>query len=120
MAMEERRQAQRLRTYLAGQINFHARCSRLECLVRNMSLNGARLIFPRPAAIPDTFNVAIPQRNEIRRARIIWRNEKEAGIEFVDAETATVISLEATRRIQSLEAQHDALAKRVARLDPPT
>lgn len=118
--MEERRQAQRLRTYLAGQINFHARCSRLECLVRNMSLNGARLIFPRPAAIPDTFNVAIPQRNEIRRARIIWRNEKEAGIEFVDAETATVISLEATRRIQSLEAQHDALAKRVARLDPPT
>ena len=116
--MEERRETQRLRTYLAGQINFHERCSRLECLVRNMSLNGARLIFPRPPSMPDTFNVAIPQRNEIRRARLIWRNEKEAGIAFVDAETATVISLEATRRIQSLEAEHDALAKRVARLDP--
>ena len=117
--MEERRETQRLRTYLAGQINFHERCSRLECLVRNMSLNGARLIFPRPAAIPDTFNVVIPQRDEIRRARIIWRNEKEAGVAFVDTETATVISLEATRRIQSLEAEHNALAKRVARLDPP-
>jgi hypothetical protein len=66
--------------------------------------------------IPDVFDLSIPQTDENRRARIIWRSEKEAGITFVDSETATIVSLDATRRIKSLEAEHDALAKRVAQL----
>lgn len=117
--MEERRTAQRLRTYLEGRVAFHSRCSRLECLVRNMSPNGAHLIFPRPPVIPDVFNLTIPQTGEDRRARIIWRSEKEAGIAFIESETAALISLDATRRIKSLKAEHDALAKRFAQLIAP-
>ncbi len=112
--MEERRRAHRQRTYLGGQVEFHQRCPRLECLVRNMSQNGARLIFPRPVAIPDQFELTIQQTGDSRRARIVWRVEKEAGVAFLAAETGPVISLEAARRIKALEAERDALALRVA------
>jgi hypothetical protein len=112
--MEERRKARRLRTYLGGQVEFNPRCPSLECLVRNMSPNGARLIFPRPPAIPETFDLTIHQTGDSRRARIIWRTEKEAGVSFLENETGIVVSLEAARRIKALEAERDVLAKRVA------
>ncbi len=81
-----------------------------------MSPNGARLVFPRPATIPEMFDLTIPQTDESRRARLIWRSEKEAGVAFLEAETGTVVSLEAARRIKALEAERDALARRIAQL----
>ncbi len=118
--MEERRKAQRSRTYLGGQVEFNPRCLRLECLVRNMSPNGARLIFPRSPAIPETFDLTIHQTGDKRRARIIWRTEKEAGVSFLEDEIGIVVSLEATRRIKTLEAERDALARRVAQFSDQT
>lgn len=118
--MEERRGVQRLRTYLGGEVEFNPRCARQGCLVRNLSPNGARLIFPRSPTIPEFFNLAIAQTGDRRRARLIWRGEKEAGVAFIEAETAAVVSLDATRRIRTLEAERDTLAKRMAELQPLT
>ena len=114
--MEERRRAQRLRTYLGGEIAFHHRCSRLECLVRNLSSNGAKLSFPRPAVIPEFFDLTIPQNLDHRHVRLIWCSEMEAGVSFEETEAEPVISFKAARRIKHLEAERDALARRLAEL----
>jgi len=117
--MEERRKAQRLRTYLGGEVEFHPQCSRLECLVRNLSPNGAKLTFPRPAMIPDIFNLTIPQNGDHRNVRLVWRNAREVGVQFEEMAAAPVISLETARRIRAIEVEFKALAERVADLARP-
>lgn len=113
--MDERRREQRRRTYLGGELEFHSRCARLECLVRNLSPNGARLVFAKPATIPERFDLAIPQTGDHRNVRIVWRNATEAGVAFEDGQDEdAVISLAAMRRIRHLEEERDHLARRLA------
>lgn len=111
--MEERRRTQRLRTYLGGQIAYHPRCPRVVCLVRNLSPNGARLVFQRPVTIPEFFDLSIAQRGDHRHVKLIWRSESEAGVRFEMAEAETIVSAKAADRIRELEAQRDALARRL-------
>lgn len=102
--MQERRKTQRMRTYLGGEVVFNQQCPAQDCLVRNLSQNGAKLTFSEPAQIPAQFNLTIHKNSESRRARIIWRGEKEVGVSFLEAATATVITIKAARRIKTLEA----------------
>jgi hypothetical protein len=50
--MQERRQYRRGRTYLGGRLAFDAQYCAIECLVRNMSRNGAKLVFEGTALLP--------------------------------------------------------------------
>ena len=50
---------------------------------------------------------------------MIWRNETEAGIAFLSRSQPNIISIETARRMHSLEAERDALARRVAQLSDP-
>jgi hypothetical protein len=117
--MIERRKAQRSRTYFKGQISFNNRYSTLDCLVRNMSEAGARIVFADTVPIPGEFDVMIREKSESKRASMVWRNETEAGIAFFSPQRPNIISIEATRRMRSLEAERDALARRVAQLSDP-
>ena len=117
--MQERRLIQRSRTYLGGQIVFYRRRCTIDCVVRNMSQNGAKIVFSSTAGVPGEFDVAIRHKGESRRARIVWRNETEAGIEFAGLESNAVVSIESARRIRKLEADKEALSRRVARLSEP-
>ncbi len=47
-ALTERRESDRRRTYLCGRITFNDRVSTMDCLIRNLSRNGAMLEFPGP------------------------------------------------------------------------
>jgi len=91
----------------------------MECLVRNMSRQGARLVFGGPTEIPAEFEIMIRKRGESRRARIVWRQETEAGVTFAVPEEQSVVSIEAARRIRALEEEREALKKRVAQLSEP-
>jgi hypothetical protein len=104
---------------LGSQVAFNNRCSTIDCLVRNMSQNGAKLVFAHPAAIPSEFDLMIRQKGDSRRVRIVWRGELEAGIAFVGTNSATVVSIEAARRIRTLEAERATLERRVAALCEP-
>ncbi len=117
--MEERRIGQRCRTYLGGQVVFNGRASTADCLLRNLSSEGAKLVFGDGAAIPVEFEITIRSRAETRRARLVWRNETQAGIQFLRSESETVVSLEAVRQIRKLEIEREALARRVAQLCEP-
>lgn len=102
--MEDRRNVHRGRTYLGGQIAFNQRMSTFDCLVRNMSQNGAKICFQSTVGVPGEFDITIQQKGESRRAKIIWRNEVEAGIVFLEPLGAAVVSIESARRIKQLEA----------------
>jgi PilZ domain len=117
--MQERRKIQRGRTYLGSRVAFNNRCSTIDCLVRNMSQDGAKIVFSSPLTIPSEFDLMIHQKGHSRRARVVWRREMEAGVEFLAAHAATVVSIETARQIRKIESDRDALARRVAQLSEP-
>jgi hypothetical protein len=117
--MQDRRAFQRTRTYLGAQVVFNNRFSTVDCLVRNLSGDGAKLTFAGTALIPRTIDVLIRNDGESRHAKIIWRTESAAGVEFVQAGRDKVVSLEAARKIKRLEADVATLAQRVAEMVDP-
>jgi hypothetical protein len=114
--MQERREFQRGRTYLGGRLAFNNQYCTIDCLVRNMSRNGAKLVFEGTVLLPGEFELTLPQKGESRRARIVWRSEGEAGIAFLQPGGEGVVPIGMARRIRRLEADRAALQTRVAEL----
>ena len=117
--MLDRRTSARARTYLGGQIAFNNRSSTLDCLVRNMSRSGAKIELASTVIVPGKFDITIHHRGDSRRAQIVWRTQTEAGIIFLEAESASVISIQGARQIKQLERVQASLERRVAQLCEP-
>ena len=66
--MDERRRSERQRSLLRGRVYFNnGRCS-LDCLIRDISYEGARIVFSDPVSIPDVIRLAIPKQNRMMDA----------------------------------------------------
>ena len=87
--MSERRREMRRRTYLAGQLAFNDRYSTMDCLVRNLSQDGAKLSFAHPPMIPGEFDLRVVKKGDGRRARVVWQVDLEAGVAFLDTDPDT-------------------------------
>jgi hypothetical protein len=114
---KERRKNVRQKSFLQGRIYYNNRRSSLDCLVRDISEQGARLRFSEAVTIPDALELYIPNRNETRRARIQWRLNDEVGVEFCDEHVAAPASqgdLEA--RVHRLENDVATLQRKVREL----
>lgn len=114
--MQDRRKQHRRKTYLGGQGVYRQRYCAIDCLVRNLSQDGARLLFADGEWIfPSEFELLIPQRGDSRPARIIWRKQADVGVQFL-AHVESRASVETARRINVLKKQNIILARRVADL----
>lgn len=115
--MAERRTATRQKSFLQGRIYFNHRRSTVDCLVRDYSETGARLKFSETAAVPEAIELYIPNKEEVRRARVEWRTGDEMGISFGDVAHSPSIAPEApapgdlATRVQALEAEVAALKR---------
>src|SRR5215510_12555037 len=78
----ERRNSTRQKSFLQGRILFNNRRSAIDCLIRDISAGGARLIFSQTASIPDAVELHIPQKDQTFRAHVQWRSGEEAGVSF--------------------------------------
>jgi len=117
--MQERRRQQRRKTYLGGRTVFHQSYCAIDCLVRNLSQTGARLVFVDGEWIlPSVFDLVIPHKGDTRTARIVWRKQADVGVRFLDDVEARP-SMEAARRIIAVEKQNAALARPIAELSEP-
>ena len=114
--MIDRRAEGRRRTYLGAQVVFNRRLNIYDCLVRDLSDTGAKLLFANPAMIPDGVEVTFNRGGESRRAEVMWRSKFAVGIRFASQQGASYISLEATRKIRRLETEQSALKARIAEL----
>ena len=117
MVMSERRTASRQKSFLRGRIYFNNRRSAVDCLVRDISGAGARLIFPEPISMPDVVELYIPQKEQTLRAHVHWRHGPEVGVAFpkaADAEHPAEGDL--AERVQRLEAEIATLKKMLKKL----
>lgn len=90
--MEERRRVARQKSLLRGCVYFNNRRSAVDCLIRDISTHGARLVFSGTVSLPDVVDLYIPQKEETFRARVHWRHGDEMGVGFMDvaAQASTV------------------------------
>jgi hypothetical protein len=119
--MSERRIAQRQKSFLRGCIYFNNRRSALDCLVRDISATGARLIFSDTVTIPDVVDLYISQKEQTLRAHVQWRHGDEVGVAFASAPHASVPRqpldvADLADRVQRLESEVAAMRKLIKQL----
>ncbi len=55
---------------------------KLDCTIRDLSDTGARIAFPRNGALADTVHLINVRDRLVHEARVVWKGESEAGLEF--------------------------------------
>ena len=68
--MIERRSIVRQKTFIKGRIYFNNRLSSMDCIVRDVTDNGSRLEFSESVALPELFEIYLPNKDEYFQARI--------------------------------------------------
>jgi hypothetical protein len=117
--MEERRANARSRTYLGAEIAFNNPYSTFDCLVRNVSRNGATLELGHTVGTPGAFELTIHREGAPRACRVIWRSSTRLGVEFSDEKAGSIVPIEAARRMRQLSDERDALRRRLADMNEP-
>ena len=80
--MAKHRMDLRKRTYKAARISFNKRSATIDCVVKNLSAQGACLQVASPIGIPEFFDLVFDSDDSIRPCQVVWRNLKQIGVEF--------------------------------------
>jgi hypothetical protein len=110
----ERRRTARQKSFLRGMIYFNNRRNAVDCLIRDISPYGARLIFSDAVTTPDVLELYIPQKEQMLRVHAIWRHGQEVGVAFAQA---AHMDPAAEQPGDPGSSPGQALAERVARLE---
>ena len=81
--MIERRRDVRRRCLLGSRIEFNNRNSTMDCVVRDQSTRGLKLVVDHSHAVPFEFDLVTADCGHRRRARIAWRRDNQLGIELL-------------------------------------
>jgi hypothetical protein len=81
--MSNRRTTTRQKSFLQGRIIFNNRRSSVDCLIRDIGEDGARLKISDTITLPEAVDLYLPAKDETHRARIRWRHNGEIGVVFV-------------------------------------
>jgi PilZ domain-containing protein len=79
--MDDRRRSARHRVLKVAKIAF-GRTGIIDATVRNLSDRGACLQVASPLGIPDTFDLMLLSDGEKKPCRVVWRKERQIGVEF--------------------------------------
>lgn len=121
----ERRTAPRQKSFLQGRAFYNQRRSSADCIVRDITESGARLTFSGPVALPEVFELHIPNKGEVYRVHVQWHHGKEMGVSLGHAENSapdepnvaspSIVSPAATveDRLHRLEREIAALRRRL-------
>ncbi|EJW10070.1 hypothetical protein A33M_0528 [Rhodovulum sp. PH10] len=111
--MLERRKEPRSPSYLGARMTYSKAAMTAECIVRDRSDHGA-LVFVRGDCIPDTFDLAIPQRQLAFRVRTRWRSHDAAGVEILgECERKSERPQFPGERLLRLKTENERLRRRV-------
>lgn len=107
-----------MKSFLKGRINNGL--TDVDCLIRDISANGATLNFSRTITMPAMVDLHIPLKKQTMRAQVDWRNGDEMGVSFIEAAPPPPTSVardiaKLTERVLKLEGEIVALRKMLAR-----
>ena len=114
--MSERRINRRQKSFLRGYVYFDRRRGVMSCLVRDLSGDGARILFSENVTIPDVINLHIPLREQTFRCKVQWRRGDEIGLTIPEAGAAAPTSTqesELIQRVAHLETEISTLRRTV-------
>jgi hypothetical protein len=118
--MAERRSSTRQKSFLQGRVYFNNRRQSADCLVRDVSAHGARLVFADTLTVPDVVELYLSNKDATVRAEVQWRRGKEIGVGFGHSDTlgidAGAASPDVLARLLKLESEHASLKRAVASL----
>ena len=80
--IKENRKSERHSQFLRGFIRLPDNGT-IDCIVRDISETGAKLRFKSAPPMMDSFELHIPSKEQIARAKLIWGNGCEVGISLV-------------------------------------
>ncbi len=80
--MDEHRKSERQKTYKGGSI--YAGVAVFDCIVRNLSANGACLQIESRTGVPDNFMLIIRPERLKRACKVAWRAPRKIGVCFVE------------------------------------
>ena len=106
--MAERRRSVRKKSFLRGCVYFNKRRSAIDCLIRDISDQGARIIFSGTTNFPDVVELYISHKEQTVRAHVQWRRGDEVGLAFPEGAAAP---------LAGPQPQFGDLAQRVAELE---
>jgi len=81
--MLDRRKRKRWPAYWTGRISFQSGQSAYECLIRNTSGGGAKLLLRGAVFVPREFELHIPKHHADYQAKVVWRRSEELGVTLV-------------------------------------
>jgi PilZ domain len=123
--MKERRHAARKRSFLQGRVYYNHHRSSVDCVVRDISDEGAKLVFGEAVAIPDEVELYLPGKEELHRVAVQWRRGSEVGVDFNDLAalsegetpaTAPAAPADVMGRLLKLESEFAILKRTVTEL----
>jgi hypothetical protein len=82
--MQNKRKERREATVWPGRIAFERGAQLRECIVRDISKDGARLTLANVHTLPSQFELLILTTGEIFQAAAKWRRGREVGVYFVE------------------------------------
>jgi hypothetical protein len=126
--MEDRRHTPRHRTFLQGRVYYNSRRQSADCIIRELTDEGARLSFTDPVALPHAFELHIPNRDQTLRVETVWNHGTDVGVAFVRTDTHSAPSiapaahassqeLSLVERIEKLEKELAALRRRISEVE---
>ncbi|NJL09176.1 MAG: PilZ domain-containing protein [Methylacidiphilales bacterium] len=86
--MIERRKFHRVKTLLGARIAFGHMYLTLDCVIRDLTPDGARLHLPSTLGVPATFQLLFDRDGRQRRCTVMWRSETEVGVAFEEQDSA--------------------------------
>jgi hypothetical protein len=101
----------RSKTFLKAYIRFQNRT--MNCVVRNMSLSGARLEVSQTSTLPSEFELDILQRGALIQCALKWRKDEGVGVKFLD----TIDPAPSARVVTELRHKNARLREEIARLE---
>ncbi|MGO8800552.1 MAG: PilZ domain-containing protein [Roseiarcus sp.] len=115
---KEARRSKRARTFLHARLSYGDGAISTECTVNQLSDVGARINVAGSVALPDMFEIAIPQKGISARAKLIWRKDDQVGVDFFDDHEAPAAPAadDPLARIKALETENSKLKAQISAL----
>ena len=79
---EQARKSRRMKAMKSGRVIIHSSGSGIDCVVRSLSPNGARLSFTDPVDLPAHFELYLLTENVRIDASLAWSKGLNAGVKF--------------------------------------